>query len=153
MNTDVDQLQLEWSLLRPHGTFVTQLFTVGHLFLLLTLLWLHPRVDQEAVMVRSAPSPAENKASFLRELSEGCVVKKETGLGSMTRFAEVMISHVFLLLPFLLIFLLLGLFLMLPLVATYLYLSPRIVFFSVDILINPPTLQCLNLSLVKIILP
>ena len=47
-------------------------------------------------MVRSASSPAENKASFLRELSEGCVVKKETGLGSMTRFAEVMISHVFL---------------------------------------------------------
>ena len=105
-------------------------------------------------MVRSAPSPAENKASFLRELSEGCVVKKETGLGSMTRFAEVMISHVFLPLPFLLIFLLLGLFLMLLLlVATYPYLSPRIVFFSVNILINPPTLQCLNLSLVKIILP
>ena len=34
MNTDVDQLQREWSLLRPHGTFVTQLFTVGHLLLL-----------------------------------------------------------------------------------------------------------------------
>ena len=33
MNTDVDQLQREWSLLRPHGTFVTQLFTVGHLLL------------------------------------------------------------------------------------------------------------------------
>ena len=137
-------------------TFVTQLFTVGHLFLLLTVLWLHPRVDQEAVMVRSAPSPAENKASFLRELSEGCVVKKESGLGSMTRFAEVMISHVLLPLRFLLLFLLPGLFLMLLLlllVATYLYLSPRIVFFSVDILINPPTLQCLNSSLVKIILP
>ena len=104
-------------------------------------------------MVKSAPCPAENKASFLRELSEGCMVKKASGLGSMTRFAEVMISHVFLPLPFLLIFLLLGLFLMLLLVETYLYLSPRIVFFSVDILINPPTLQCLNLSLVKIILP
>lgn len=106
-------------------------------------------------MVRSAPSPAENKASFLRELSEGCVVKKESGLGSMTRFAEVMISHVLLPLRFLLLFLLPGLFLMLLLllVATYLYLSPRIVFFSVDILINPPTLQCLNSSLVKIILP
>ena len=108
-------------------------------------------------MVRSAPCPAENKASFLRELSEGCVVKKESGLGSMTRFAEVMISHVLLPLRFLLLFLLPGLFLMLLLllllVATYLYLSPRIVFFSVDILINPPTLQCLNSSLVKIILP
>ena len=108
-------------------------------------------------MVRSAPSPAENKASFLRELSEGCVVKKESGLGSMTRFAEVMISHVLLPLRFLLLFLLPGLFLMLLLllllVAAYLYLSPRIVFFSVDILINPPTLQCLNSSLVKIILP
>lgn len=108
-------------------------------------------------MVRSAPSPAENKASFLRELSEGCVVKKESGLGSMTRSAEVMISHVLLPPRFLLLFLLPGLFLMLLLllllVATYLYLSPRIVFFSVDILINPPTLQCLNSSLVKIILP
>ena len=109
---------------------------MGNLFLLLTVLCLHPRVDQEAVMVRSVPSPAENKASFLRERSEGCVVKKETGLGSMTRFAEVMISHVLLPLPFLLLFLLLGLFLLLLLlllllVATYLYLSPRIVFFSV----------------------
>ena len=134
-------------------TFDTQLFTVGHLFLLLTVLCLHRRVDQEAVMVRSAPSPAENKASFSRERSEGCVVKKETGLGSMTRFAEVMINHVLLPLPFLLLFLLLGLFLMLLLlVATYLYLSPRIAFFSVDILINPAILQCLNISLVKIIL-
>ena len=104
-------------------------------------------------MGRYAPSPAKNKASFSRERSEGCVVKKETGLGSMTRFAEVMISHFLLPLRFLLLFLLPGLFLMLLLlVATYLYLSPRIAFFSVDILINPPALQCLNFSLVKIIL-
>ena len=100
-------------------------------------------------MVRSAPSPAENKASFLRELSEGCVVKKESGLGSMTRFAEVMISHVFLPLPFLLIFLLLGLFLMLLLlVATYLYLSPRIDGFHSDVI----KLQSQNSEVLRILI-